>query len=111
MVIDAETGTEQELKTLSGGEAVWIKKAIYDAFGIILARNNGTAFLTAFQDEHDGVLDPEAKQRYFRMMDAAHRRSGRAHTIVITHSPEIQQMIRKRIEMEALGATREGVAA
>lgn len=101
-VIDGEHGTSQELKTLSGGEAVWIKKAIYDAFGIIRDRNTGVAFLTAFQDEADGALDPEAKLQYFRMLEAAHARSGRAHTVVITHSPEVQQMIRQRIDMREL---------
>ncbi len=99
---DTEAGTEQELKTLSGGESVWIKKAIYDAFGIIRAQNTGTQFLTAVQDESDGALDPDAKEKYFRMLEAAHTESGRRNTIVITHSREIQEMISQRIEMDAL---------
>lgn len=106
---DTEAGTEQELKTLSGGEGVWIKKAIYDAFGIIRAQNTGTTFLTAFQDEADGALDPEARERYFRMLEAAHTESGRRHTVVITHSREIQEMIEQRIVMDELVEVREGV--
>lgn len=106
---DTEAGTEQELKTLSGGEGVWIKKAIYDAFGIIRAQNTGTTFLTAFQDEADGALDPEARERYFRMLEAAHTESGRRHTVVITHSREIQEMIEQRIVMDELVEVREEV--
>jgi exonuclease SbcC len=106
---DTEAGTEQELKTLSGGESVWIKKAIYDAFGIIRAQNTGTKFTTAFFDEADGALDPEARERYFRMLEAAHAESGRRHTIVITHSREIQEMIEQRIVMDELVEAREEV--
>lgn len=107
---DTEAGTEQELKTLSGGEGVWIKKAIYDAFGIIRAQNTGTRFTTAFFDEADGALDPDARERYFRMLEAAHAESGRRHTIVITHSREIQEMIEQQIVMDELVEAREGVA-
>jgi exonuclease SbcC len=102
LVFDNENGTEQKLETLSGGESVWIKKAIYDAFGIIRARNTGQKFLTAFQDEADGALDPEAKEHYFRMLEGAHSESGRHQTIIITHSPEIQEMIQQSIDMTKL---------
>jgi DNA repair exonuclease SbcCD ATPase subunit len=88
---------------------VWIKKAIYDAFGIIRAQNTGTKFTTAFFDEADGALDPEARERYFRMLEAAHAESGRRHTIVITHSREIQEMIEQRIVMDELVEAREEV--
>ena len=99
---DTEHGTEQELSTLSGGEATWIKRALYDAFGIIRARNTGIRFLTVFQDEADGALDPEAKEKYARMLEAAHAEAGRAHTILITHSREVQEMVGQSIDMAAL---------
>ena len=93
MINDSSDGSEQALDTLSGGEGVWIKKAIYDAFGIIRAKNTGVQFLTVFLDEADGALDPEAKAHYLRMVEAAHAESGRNHTILITHSEAIQEMI------------------
>jgi exonuclease SbcC len=96
-IFDLESATEQLLETLSGGEAVWVKRAIYDAFGIIRDRNTGQRFLTAFQDEADGALDMEARLAYFQMLREAHRQSGRRHTIVITHSQEAQEMIPQRI--------------
>ncbi|HXK36399.1 MAG TPA: metallophosphoesterase, partial [Candidatus Paceibacterota bacterium] len=51
IITDADDGTEQELSTLSGGESVWIKNAVYGAFSIIRDRATGLRFLTRFIDE------------------------------------------------------------
>jgi exonuclease SbcC len=99
---DSERESEQDLSTLSGGESVWIKRALCDSFAIIRDRNTGLRFLTAFQDEADGALDPEARQAYFAMLRAAHAESGRRHTIVITHSESAQEAIGQRIVMSEL---------
>jgi ABC-type spermidine/putrescine transport system permease subunit II len=72
LVRDIELGTEQTLDTLSGGESVWVRKALYDAFGIIRAQNTGLQFLTVFLDEADGALDPDARRRYIAMLQAEH---------------------------------------
>lgn len=101
-IIDSETGEEQEIATLSGGESVWIKRAIYDAFATIRAQNTGTKFLVAIQDEVDGALDPAARMRYLRMLEAAHNASGRYQTILITHSAELQAMIGTTVRMSEL---------
>jgi exonuclease SbcC len=101
-VLDSETGERQEISTLSGGEAVWIRRALYDAFGVIRARSTGLQFLTAFQDEADGALDPEARLTYYRMLVAAHEQSGRSHTIIITHSSDLQELIPNRVEVTKL---------
>jgi len=99
IVHDAKTKTEQPYDTLSGGESVWVKKAIYDSFGVIRAKNTGVQFNTVFLDEADGALHPEAREEYLKLVQAAHEKSGRAHTIIITHSPELQQMIPQTIEL------------
>ena len=109
-IIDAETGMQQEISTLSGGESVWIKRAIYDAFAIIRGRNTGIRFLTNFQDEADGALDPAAREAYFRMLEAAHASAGRYQTLIITHSREVQDMIGQKINVTELSA-REAVHA
>jgi exonuclease SbcC len=77
VIHDSQDGSEQLLETLSGGESIWIKRAIFDAFGIIRARKTGTKFLTVFIDECDGALDPEARMNYFKMLERAHQESGR----------------------------------
>jgi exonuclease SbcC len=104
IVIDNELISEQPIETLSGGEAVWIKRALYDSFALIRDRTTGIRFLTVFADEADGALDPESRQHYFAMLEAAHQESGRRHTIVITHSPEVQDAIGQRIEMRRAAA-------
>jgi exonuclease SbcC len=111
-ILDSETGMEQEIGTLSGGEGVWIKRAIYDAFAAIRAKNTGIMFLTVFQDETDGALDPANRMDYLRMMEAAHGESGRYQTLLITHSTELQAMVSQVIDVWALeGRQVEGVSA
>ena len=111
-VLDSETGERQEIATLSGGEAVWIRRALYDAFGVIRARSTGLQFLTVFMDEADGALDPEARLTYLRMLQSAHAQAGRRHSIIITHSAELQELIATRVEVAKLRprVTREAVA-
>ncbi len=104
-VMDIENGTEQLLEDLSGGEEVWVRKAIYDAFGKIRANNTGKTFLTACIDESDGALDPEMKEKYYMMLEAAHNENHRRHTITITHSREVQEKIQQKIYMEDLHET------
>jgi exonuclease SbcC len=101
-VIDAEDGEPVLLDDKSGGEAVWIKRAIYDAFAVIRKRNTGFVFLTCFQDEADGALDSAAKTAYCRMLEAAHAESALRHTVIITHSEEVKAMIPQKIDMEEL---------
>lgn len=102
IIHDSEDGSEAPYEWMSGGEGVWIKRAIYDAFGIVRDQNTGQRFLTVFQDEADGALDTGARLAYFRMLEAAHQESGRHHTIIITHSQEAQEMVAQRIVMSEL---------
>jgi exonuclease SbcC len=103
MILDTESGDEQPLDSLSGGEAVWIRKALYDGFAIIRAQNTGVKFQTCFLDEADGALDPEARMLYLRMLEAAHKESGRYQTILVTHSKELQAMVEQTIDIAELG--------
>jgi exonuclease SbcC len=102
LIMINDNGHIQELSTLSGGEEVWIKKAIYDAFGIIRNQNTGTNFLTVCMDEADGSLDHESKQQYLKMVQASHLQAGKHHTILITHDTFIQQQIDQKIIMSEL---------
>lgn len=96
---DVRDDTWTEISNISGGESVWVIRAIYDAFGIVRDQNTGRRFLTTFQDEKDGALDPEARLAYFKMLEAGHQESGRHQTIVITHSESAQEMIGQKIEL------------
>lgn len=102
MVIDSKDGGEQEFETLSGGECVWIRKALQDAFGIIRGQNSGVRYLTGFLDESDSALFPEARIAYFRMLESAHQQSVRRHTVMVSHSLEIQEMLSTKVEVTSL---------
>jgi exonuclease SbcC len=103
VILDSETGDEQTIDSLSGGEAVWIRKALYAGFGIIRAQNAGVRFQTQFLDEADGALDPEARMLYLRMLEAEHKAAGRFQTIIVTHSKELQAMVERTIDVATLG--------
>lgn len=101
-IMVTDNGETTTLENKSGGEAVWIKRAIYDAFAVIRRRNTGFAFLTCFQDETDGALDASAKTAYCRMLEASHEAAKLRHTIIITHSNEVKAMVEQKIAMESL---------
>jgi DNA repair protein SbcC/Rad50 len=107
VILDTETGDEQTIDSLSGGEAVWIRKALYSGFAIIRAKNTGTRFQTSFLDEADGALDPESRMMYLRMLEAEHKESGRFQTIIVTHSTELQSMVERTINVAELGPREE----
>jgi ABC-type lipoprotein export system ATPase subunit len=62
-------------------------------------RKTGQRFLTVFADEADGALDPEARMKYIAMIERAHIEAGRTHTVIVTHSTEIQDFIAQKIIM------------
>jgi hypothetical protein len=45
------------------------------------------------------------------MLHAAHKQAGRSHTILITHSREVQELVGQRIEMDELAQVKEAVPA
>ena len=92
-------GDPRELKNLSGGEKVWIEKALAEAITIYNNDNTEIRQQTGFSDEADGALDPENKQHFLEMLRIAHKKAGRHHTILITHTKETQEQISSRIIM------------
>lgn len=95
-------GERQDIATCSGGEMVWQRKALYDAFSVIRSRNARIRFTTGLLDETDGALFPEDRVDYFRMLEAGHAESGRYQTILITQAPEIAEMAQTVIDVRDL---------
>jgi len=102
LVHDTRDDSYVKIEDISGGEDVWVTRALYDAFGVVRRKNAGIRFLTTLRDEADGALQLEAKTAYYRLLEAAHQESGCIHTMAITHSPDIQEMIGQRIVMTEL---------
>ena len=103
IIVHDSDGDENLLEMLSGGEKIWVRKAIYDAFAINRAKDTGLQFATVFLDEADGALDADSTMMYFRMIEAAHAKGNCAQTIVITHSEIAQEIISQSIDMEEFG--------
>lgn len=98
LVLDAYTGQERHVKTLSGGES--FKAALSLALGLTDVVQNyagGVSLETMFIDEGFGTLDPESlDQAIEALIDI--QSSGRLVGI-ISHVPELKERIDARLEV------------
>ena len=93
-------GTEKKLEMLSGGEAVWIDKAISEGISIYLSQKSGKEYLTSYSDEADGPLDPDNKDKFLQMMRESFTLGKRYYGIIISQTPELWQSIPQRIHLD-----------
>lgn len=91
-----------ELSNKSGGERVWIETSIQLSLGILL-RSQGKNLVTSFLDEQDGSLDIDNAYNYRHMIEKAHNKSGVYNTIIITHRPELINLIDQKIILNDSG--------
>lgn len=98
-VFDSKSGRTKTLDLLSSGEGIWIKQAMYYAFSVIRSRRTGFCFKTRFLDESDGALDSDARVKYLKMIEMAHKLCNATQTILITHSQEIKDLFDQKIEL------------
>lgn len=99
IIVYGEDG-EKRIEDLSGGERVWIERAISEAIAIYMSERSGNQFLTTFQDESDGALDPDNKQNYFSLLRQSFRVGRRYYTFIITQSPDIWEQVAQRIHLK-----------
>jgi DNA repair exonuclease SbcCD ATPase subunit len=98
-IIDNEdNASEQEFFSLSGGESVPVRLAIYEAF----ARMRVQKFSPMTIDEADGHLDPSLRAGYVDMIERARIVSRRRNTLLVSHSVEVQEMIAQKIDLARL---------
>ncbi len=93
-------GTEKKLEMLSGGEAVWIDKAISEGISIYLSQKSGKEYLTSYSDEADGPLDPDNKDKFLQMMRESFTLGKRYYGLIISQTPELWQQIPQRIHLD-----------
>ena len=94
-------GEEKHIEDLSGGERVWIERSISEAIAIYLSQKSGREYLTTYQDESDGALDPNNKQNFLTMVHESFVLGQRYFTFIITQTPEIWQQVGQRIHLSA----------
>lgn len=90
---------EKQIEDLSGGQRVWVEKAIQEAISIYLTEKSGREYLTSYSDEYDGALDPDNKQCFLDMLRESFRIGRRHHTLLITQTPEVWQQVQQRLIM------------
>ena len=64
IVYDSENGDEKTIDTVSSGERIWIKQALFYAFSIVQMNRTGFNFRTRLIDESDGSLDGGLRPKY-----------------------------------------------
>ena len=93
-------GGEKSIEDLSGGERVWIERAIAEAIAIHLSESSDHEFESTFQDEADGPLDPENKHNYLAMLRESFHLGHRHFAFIVTQTPDIWQQVDQRIHLE-----------
>lgn len=96
---------EKRIEDLSGGQRVWIEKAIQEAIAIYLSEKSGKEYLTSYADEADGPLDPDNKQHFLDMLRESFRLGRRHLTFLITQTPEIWGQVQQRIHLNPATAS------
>jgi DNA repair exonuclease SbcCD ATPase subunit len=87
-VIDSNTGLESNMTVKSGGESVWLNRAISDAVAIYHQNTSGIGYETLFTDETDDGLTRERKDALYRMSDKMLELGNFKKRIFISHDPE-----------------------
>jgi len=105
-VLDAESEEEKTIIDLSGGEKVWIQSAITQAIAIRNKELSGRSFLTCVEDECDGALSKENREKYFRMKKKALEIGGFEQFYFVSQSPEVWGMADNKIVFEKKSGAR-----
>lgn len=85
-----------EISNKSGGERVWIETALRLAISI-LVKEQGKNLETLFLDESDGALDVNNAHLYLEMLRNAHDKAKVHNTFVITHRPELIDLMTQKV--------------
>lgn len=105
-VIDSESGLESSILQKSGGESVWIDKALSDAVGIYHQDSAGVHYECLFADESEDGLTQERKLMFYRMDRAAMQLGGYKRKFFISHNPDAWSMADAVIDMVEFSGSR-----
>lgn len=88
VLVIRDDGAEVLLDNLSGGERVWILKALRLSMTLLSKRKSGLNFTAAFADEEDGALDVENARTFVDMYRSFMKEGGFESFLFISHKPE-----------------------
>lgn len=101
VIFDSERNESKSLRSMSGGERVWIEEAITRAISLYNSSKSGKKYLTLFTDEKDGALDHQRKKEFIAMKRKVLDLGGYDMELFISQSPEIQEVADYTISMAA----------
>lgn len=88
VLVIRDDGDEVLLDNLSGGQKVWILKALRLSMTMLSKRKSGRNFNAAFADEEDGALDVENARTFVDMYRSFMKEGGFETFMFISHKPE-----------------------
>jgi exonuclease SbcC len=101
VIFDSERNESKSLRSMSGGERVWIEEAITRAISLYNSSKSGKKYLTLFTDEKDGALDHQKKKEFIAMKRKVLDLGGYDLELFISQSPEIQEVADRTISLAA----------
>ena len=87
-IIDNESGLESSILHKSGGECIWLDKALTDAVGLYHQQVSGVDYETLIADEAEDGLTQERKTMFYKMDRAMLERGGYRRKYCVSHNPE-----------------------
>lgn len=97
-----EDGAEDNFGNLSGGQKVWIAKALSLGMTLVSKRKSGRNFMTLFADEEDGALDGEKALEFIKLYRAMMATGDFETCFFISHNPNVVAMADHVIDFGAL---------
>lgn len=97
IVTICEDGSEVPLDFLSGGQKVWLLKALRLSMSLISKRKSGIEILSGFADELDGPLDATRAVEFTQLYRAFMKAGGFKSFYFISHKNECQCLADHRI--------------
>lgn len=96
VVMDPD-GTETMLENKSGGESVWILKALRLALTLLSKEKSGRAFQTVLMDEEDGALSPANAVKFISLYRSMMDLGGFDTCFYISHKQEAVALANHRL--------------
>jgi DNA repair exonuclease SbcCD ATPase subunit len=100
IVVIGEDGEEILLENLSGGQKVWILKALRLAMTLLSKEKSGRNFETFFSDEEDGALDVDNARNFIALYEAFMKMGGFKAGYFISHKPECRALAANTLVFE-----------
>jgi len=87
-----EDGSEDDFSNLSGGQKVWISKALSLGMTLVSKNKSGRNFTTLYADEEDGALDGEKALEFIQLYRSMMVTGDFETCFFISHNPDVVAM-------------------